>query len=54
MIAPNSLSESQNPYPNPKAAFAELMHRESLQWTLLSPRRRRLLDKMKEAEILSV
>jgi hypothetical protein len=37
-----------------ETAFAELMHRESLQWTLLSPQRRRLLDKLKEAEILYV
>ena len=37
-----------------EAAFAELMHRESLQWTLLSPTRRRLLDKLKEADILYV
>jgi hypothetical protein len=36
------------------AAFAELMHHESLQWTLLSPVRRRLLDRLKEAEILYV
>jgi len=37
-----------------EVAFKELMHRESLQWTLLSPKRRRLLDKLKEAEILYV
>jgi hypothetical protein len=35
-------------------AFGELMHQESLQWTLLSPPRRRLLDKLKQAEILFV
>ena len=36
------------------AAFQELLHHESLQWTLLSPVRRRLLDKLKEAELLYV
>ena len=36
------------------AAFQELMGHESIAWALLSPVRRRLLDRLKEAEILFV
>jgi hypothetical protein len=34
--------------------FQEIMHREALQLPLLSAKRRRLLDKLKEAELLHV